>query len=128
MCMTVGEKIKFLRKQKGITQGELAKELSVSKSTVAMYEIGKNFPNVEMLHKLCKALNTTGDYLIGLSDAPDKKFVPHKNIDLSPDAVQLINNYNKLNTSGKEKASDYVEDLTTMEKYTASEELQGKLG
>ena len=127
MSMSVGEKIKFLRKQKNLTQGELAKELGVSKSTVAMYEIGRNFPNVEMLHKLCRTLNTTGDYLIGLTDEPNKKFIP-QSVDLSADAAHLIDNYNKLNTSGKEKASDYVEDLTTIDKYTAADEPKSKLG
>ena len=41
---------------------------------------------------------------------------------LSPDAEKLLADYHKLNTSGKEKANEYVSDLTTISKYTENEE------
>ena len=69
MNSNIGERIKTLRKQQRMTQADLAEKIGVSKSTIAMYEISRNFPNVKMIKKLCMALNTTGDFLVGLSDS-----------------------------------------------------------
>lgn len=70
--MLFGEKVKQLRKEKGLTQTELAEAVGVTLRTVQNYE-GKNlFPkNQDVVNKLCKVLDTTPDYLI----SDDDKFV-----------------------------------------------------
>ena len=125
--MEFHERLRQLRINRGYTSKEVADKLGIAPSSYSQYESGKRQPDINKIWLLIKALNTTGDYLIGLSDSPEKKFVP-KGDSLSPDTAQLIDNYNKLNSSGKEKASDYVEDLTTIDKYTAAVEIQSKLG
>ena len=45
------EKLKDLRKKKGVTQAELAKEIFVSRSLIAKYETGVAFPNRETRDK-----------------------------------------------------------------------------
>ena len=57
------ERLKDLRKEKGMTQIELATALGVSSGTVAMWETGKRKPSFEMFDKRI-------DYILGTSDDP----------------------------------------------------------
>ena len=64
-------KIKELRKEKCLSQCELAELLSVQRSTVAKWETGRTFPRTEQLPKLARALNCTIDELFGEDPARD---------------------------------------------------------
>lgn len=50
------------------TQVEVAKEINVSKQCVTDYKSGKSFPSLETLCLICRCLDVTADYLLGLSD------------------------------------------------------------
>lgn len=63
------DNIRNLRQSKGMTQSQLAARIGVSPSTVGMYEQGRREPDSKILKRLCKALNTTADFLL---DAYDK--------------------------------------------------------
>lgn len=58
-------RLKELRKNKNITQLELAKHLNIAESTYCCYEKGINEPNIETLIKLANYYNVSVDYLIG---------------------------------------------------------------
>lgn len=58
-------KIKELRVNKKMTQEELAKEMNVDRSTVAMWETGKALPRTDKLPKLAEVLGCTIDELYG---------------------------------------------------------------
>lgn len=60
----------LLRKRADKTQGELAKQLGVSQSTVAMWESGQSKPRADMLIKLSRILNCTTDELLGIEKTP----------------------------------------------------------
>lgn len=64
------ERLKDLRKEKGMTQIELATSLGVSSGTVAMWETGKRKPSFEMLEKLTQVFDKRIDYILGTSDGP----------------------------------------------------------
>ena len=55
--MTVGEKIKYIRKQNKISQQELGNMLGVSQAMIAQYENGKRIPKIETLIKIAEALD-----------------------------------------------------------------------
>ena len=55
-------------KQCGKTQTQIAKELSITKQCVNDYKSGKSVPSVETLYSLCKCLDVSADYLLGLTD------------------------------------------------------------
>ena len=61
----IGEKIATLRKKRGMSQSQLAKELNIGTSTLGMYETGKRSPNPEMLNKLADYFHVSVDYLLG---------------------------------------------------------------
>ncbi|HDP55566.1 MAG TPA: XRE family transcriptional regulator [Bacteroidetes bacterium] len=62
--MDFAERLKELRKRKGISQSELAELIEVHFTQVSRYERGETKPNAEAMTKLAKALDTTVDYLM----------------------------------------------------------------
>lgn len=69
------ERLKELRKDKNMTQVQLAEALGVSKGTIAMWEIGKREPNFETLNRLSDIFDKRIDYILGNSnDASSPRF------------------------------------------------------
>lgn len=62
------ERLKQTMKERNITQTQLAKILGLSQSVISCYCSGKKEPCLESLASICKALNETSDYLLGLSE------------------------------------------------------------
>ncbi len=63
----VGENLKLARKAKGITQKELAKELSKYQSDYSEYETGKIELDYEKIIYLCNRLDITPNDLFGIN-------------------------------------------------------------
>ena len=62
------QRLKQLRKVKGLTQVTLAETLGVSKGTVAMWETGKRMPGFDMLTRLSELFDKRVDYIIGTAE------------------------------------------------------------
>nr|WP_285123726.1 helix-turn-helix transcriptional regulator [Lactococcus petauri] len=68
-----GSRLKALRKSAGITQAQLANKLQLASGTISAYEQGLKYPSIEVLIKICDILNTSSDYLLGItSNLPSK--------------------------------------------------------
>lgn len=65
-----GERLSELRKDRRITQKELAEKLSVSENTISCYERNLTTPDDEMKIMIAKFFNVSLDYLMGTSDTP----------------------------------------------------------
>ena len=63
--MTIGTRIKELRKLKGLTQTQWGNKINVTKVSISCYENGTRIPNLETFVDLVNALDTTPDYLLG---------------------------------------------------------------
>jgi len=63
---TVGETLARLRRERGFTQVELAKKVSVVQTIISDYERGKLRPHPDILIKLARALNVSTDAILGL--------------------------------------------------------------
>ena len=61
--MNIGERIMALRKEKNISQSELAKRLNVSRQAVSKWEQGTSSPDTERLIQLAQILGTEVEYL-----------------------------------------------------------------
>ena len=71
LIMTIGEKIKTLRLEKGLTQEELSKLANVPVVTLQQYERNlRKEPKDEQLEKIAYALDTSAAYLRGYIDSP----------------------------------------------------------
>jgi transcriptional regulator with XRE-family HTH domain len=60
----LGNRIQQLRKEKGLSQTDLAKLIGVSYAQLSRYEIKGAQPPAEVLNKLADALDTSVDFLI----------------------------------------------------------------
>ena len=133
----IGERIRQLRIQKGMSQEELATAVGYksenSRSTVNKVEKGINDITQSRLKAYAKALGTTVAYLLGYDaywDKCDKQFNSHgeRNKEsiafdaveraFGKEAVKLLILFSQLNEQGKEKALDSLYDLTEIIKYT----------
>lgn len=107
---TIKERIKELRKEKDLTQEELAKLLGLSaKSNIANYENGANAPSDEIKIKMCELFDCTMDYLMGRSDYKNENDFFNKNIDKT-------RNFIEFNTSEEMKILDFnrIEEMADM--------------
>ena len=63
---TFGERLKALRKQKNLTQKELASLIGVKNSIISFYENGDRSPSPAVIIKLASLLHVSSDYLLGI--------------------------------------------------------------
>lgn len=61
-----GERLKNARKQKGLTQTELAEKLGITQKSYQRMETGNHDLKMSTIYQLCKTLEISSDWLIGL--------------------------------------------------------------
>lgn len=66
--MTFGEKLQTLRKSKGLSQEQLAVQLSVSRQAISKWELGESKPDLDNIVQISNLFSVTTDFL--LKDAP----------------------------------------------------------
>lgn len=67
----LSKRLAYLRKNKEITQEQIANIIGVSRPTYTAYEMGRRQPDYETLQKLADFFGVTIDYLLGRTDAPN---------------------------------------------------------
>ncbi len=68
MPVEVGERISAKRKEKGLTQRQLAEMVHVTDKAVSKWEQGKNFPDLTVIEPLSVALDTSPAELLGFDE------------------------------------------------------------
>ena len=66
--MEFNEKLQELRKQRGLTQEELAEKLYVSRTAISKWESGRGYPNIESLKAIAKFFSVTIDELLSTNE------------------------------------------------------------
>lgn len=66
--MEFNKKLQELRKQKGLTQEELAASLFVSRTAISKWELGRGYPNIESLKAIAKFFSVTVDELLSTDE------------------------------------------------------------
>lgn len=61
-----GSRLRQLRKDRKLTQQQLAELIGVKNSVISFYEVGERTPSPDVLRKLALALHVTADYLLGI--------------------------------------------------------------
>ena len=64
--MNLGDKIKELRKSKGITQEQLSDMLNVSSQAVSKWETGATNPDLALIPDIAKLFDVSADELLGI--------------------------------------------------------------
>lgn len=77
MDMTIGKRIAFLRKEKGLTQEELAQHMGISPQAVSKWENDQTCPDISALPKLARLFGVTVDELLeGREETPAVRMLP----------------------------------------------------
>lgn len=108
---SLGKRLKTLRNLKKLSQRELAKQLNIAPSTLAMYEIDKREPDYNTLKKIADFFQVSTDYLLGRINTPAfDDIVAEKKLTYNP----LLPIY----------AKDQIDDLPEEAKKTLEEFIQ----
>lgn len=75
--LNLGIKLKELRKEKNLTQQELAKSINYSQSSISCWENRKRMPSVSALINLCLLFNVSANYLLGFTDIRQRKITKY---------------------------------------------------
>ncbi|MCO6498198.1 MAG: helix-turn-helix transcriptional regulator [Chitinophagaceae bacterium] len=110
------DRLKDLRKRKGISQSELAELIEVHFTQVSRYERGETKPNAEAMTKLAKALDTTVDFLMN-GTADDVA----KDAGLEKELISRFKEVQSLETDDKKTV------LSLMDAYIAKTKIQSLL-
>lgn len=92
--MTTGERIRMVRKQQDMSQGEFAKEIAVSTTTVCQLEIGKYNISRATKHILCSRFHVNPEWL---ETGEGEMYIESDFAeDLVPDLVDILNSNKSL--------------------------------
>ncbi len=64
----IGKRIKEIRVEAGLSQGEFGGKLSVSQDTVSLWENGRSVPTAEFLISIAEQFEVSVDYLLCLKE------------------------------------------------------------
>lgn len=82
----------------GLTQDELCDMINVQRSTYAQYEIGRNSLPAETLVKVCKALNKSPSFFLGIGEP-----------DMTPEEVELLAAYRSIDKPKREVILELIQ-------------------
>jgi len=68
MYINFKKRLKDEIKHSGFTKVELAEKVGVSPEMITQYYTTKKLPSLETFEKLCRALDVSADYLLGLNE------------------------------------------------------------
>ena len=128
---TTAERIKQLRKKKGISQSELAALIGVKNNTVSTWERGTRKPDFEALNLLSDYFEVSFEYILGSSDKEEARVKPTQeeldSLALSALADELYDNvkkYCRLSTKSQKMIDALINATYQMEKQDG--ELKGE--
>ena len=93
--MILGTRIKTLRKEKGLTQQQLADLINVTKVSICCYEKGNRTPNLETFMDLVNVLDTTPNYLLGTDIKVIQEDDEEYSLSLPKEDIQIIKELSK---------------------------------
>jgi len=99
--MTLGDKITMLRKQKNLSQGDLADKIGISRDAIGKYERGDIMPTADKAKKMADLLGVSLDFL--MSDAAKEEAVIDK------DMIYRMQEVQKLPDSDKDKITSIID-------------------
>lgn len=111
---TIGKRIKALREDMDLSQKELAAKTDMTEATLSRYENDLREPKVSAIIRLAKALNTTSDFLLGLSDNPYGK----ESHPLNSAEIKLIKLFATLSSVNKLRLIERAQTLADMQNLT----------
>lgn len=97
--VTLGDKIKSLRLQKGLTQDQLGHLLGVNRSVISLYESSQRAPTFDILKKLARIFHVSTDFLLSVKELESDKILVDVS-ELSTDQIARLSEIIHLIISG----------------------------
>lgn len=115
--MEFSSNLRYLRKERGMSQDELADKLGYkSFTTIQKWESGVSEPSVSTLKVIANIFGVSMDQMIN-QDLSVPSSSPATPLQLTVQEEHLVISFRCLNEEGREKVVEYVVDLAGMEKY-----------
>ena len=112
MNQTFAETIRRLRNDRGLSQGQLAEQMYVTRSTIARWESGSRMPDAVMIARLAKCLGTSAESLFNQlseeEEIPNIIMVDDEGIILSGGLPVLEEVFPNANISGFTRPSEAI--------------------
>jgi len=121
--MYLAKNIRYLRKQRGLSQEQVASAFGYDNyTTVQKWESEKSDPPIKVVKGLAELFGVDLDDLVKTDlELTYGKVGPAPAVDpsaaLRPDESSLLSDYNRLNPLGRDEASKRVKELTQIESY-----------
>lgn len=111
--MTVGERIKSVRLEKGMTQKQVAIFCGMADSAIRKYESGKVMPKLETLRRIAGALNVEWTDLVDSDTAATMtiKHIVGKLNALSTPIERVTRDMGQMTLEGQNKVANYAADI-----------------
>lgn len=93
-----------LRKDKHMTQGDVAEYLGLSRSTYTCYEISTSMPSAQNLCMLADLFEVNLDYLLGRGEDPE--MYDPENPARTAEEIALIDRFRRIGEDGRRAVSD----------------------
>ena len=110
--MSIGKKIKELRKNNKWTQTELAEKIETDTRRISCYENDLNFPAVETLIKISEIFGVTLDYLV----SDNVRSIATSKID-DVELLKKFEEISKLNKKDKETVNTFLDAFIKKRKF-----------
>lgn len=104
----MGNRIREIRKAKGLTMKQLGEAVGVAESTISHYEVGRRQLDNEMLLKISEFLGVTVGYLLGVEDYMVPNWGESTGDILDAVDVAFYGEYKELDEDDKETVRDMV--------------------
>lgn len=120
---SIGDRIKDLRMLSGLSQEELGSRVGVQRAAINKYEKGlvTNIP-LSTIEKMASLFDVSPTYIVGWTQdvsgqslASEVKIINGVSKAFGKDAVELLEGFTSLNTKGKKRVLQYIDDLSESE-------------
>ena len=124
--MTIGQRIKQLREELGMSQEELATKIGFkSRSSINKIELDKQFPKQSTIAAFARILNTTPNYLLGVDDETiqqEQEICDLFSMCYGKEAYAAVQMFLRLDPDDRQDIVDLMNIKLSREKYTEKKE------
>jgi transcriptional regulator with XRE-family HTH domain len=112
----IGERLRQIRKELDINQGEFAKRLEITQGTYSAIENDKELLTPRNLKLICLEFGVNEDWILS---GTGEMF---KSMELTPDEKDLLGIYEKLETDGRKQVRDYAAERLDLQIFRNEQE------
>lgn len=119
----IASRLKYLRKEAGLTQNDLSKILRIGQSTIVGYEKAEREPTLTNLARYANYFDVSIDYLSARTDEFGSVVMPGSTPVLSQEETQLLDDYRALTPALKKMILETIRTFKQAETASSSHKI-----